>query len=440
MILRYIISIVFTSLMVNAMQAQAQIVKYPQIGRACPDFVLRGLKNYPAKDVANKDLDGQYFILYFWSNQCSACAASFPNTELLRKAYINTVKIFLIGDEDKAQRMKPIYEKLKDNLDLKIPHTFDSVLFKKFVYSSVPHLIWVDREGVVQAVTNAAELNLKNMSDFVTGSRFTFYDRSQAAEGNRYKEMDRSLASTKPTEHGILYKSILTQYDPADVFRPFYENVYRGIASEKAIQGCTSLDRLYKLAYTGYEYWMETDSVYTKYYPAISYEVRDTSDFSSDISTGKGFYCYSLSVPGDKTNSTFMRQRMRMDLENYFGYHGSLVVRDMPYWKLEVTESGRKSLRSKTNDQSSDRVEPAEVKLTNVPMSVLVSNLFYKHIQDKPPIIDKTNIHGNVDFEIEGNLYDMQNLKKLLRKKGLILTLDKMPMKVLVIADKANGI
>lgn len=435
--LRYIISFFIVASGFSAF-TQQQSTDYPEIGKPCPDFTLTRLKDFPKSQVSKPDMKGKYFILYFWSNLCSACPASFPKTSALQKDFREKLTVFLIGDEEKRGRIKTIYQKLDKTFDLRLANTFDSTLFKSFVHYAVPHLIWVDTAGMVRAVTDASALERSNLQDFLDGKSLSVYDRSYPADQSR-NQVDIDFNPTSATDKDLLYQSSLSRYDPADAFPGIYENVYRALRNEKKIAGCATLDRLYKLAYFGYAFWMENDSVYTKYYPAIRYELKDSSEFISDFVSGKGYYCYSLVVPPEKADPRYVEQLMQKDLDEYFGYGVRVETMEMPYWRLEVSERGRKNLLSKSTDKLKDHVEPAEIRLTNVSMSNLISNLFYKHIQDKPPIIDKTGIRTNVDFEIEGNLYDINALKTLLEKKGIYLIMDKMPFKVLVISQKNRG-
>jgi thiol-disulfide isomerase/thioredoxin len=441
MVMRYIIFLIITAGCVATGRAQKVPYEFPEIGKPCPTFLLSNVEDYAKSSVTNAALKGQHFILYFWSHLCSACPASFPKTAALQNEYQKKLRIFLVGDEDKRGRMKAIYRKLDDTFDLGLTHSFDSTLYKRFVHHAVPHLVWVNSQGVVEAITDASALTAANVDNFVSGKPFASYDRSYAADMRRNSSLQdtvESRASLVP-DKDLLYQSRLSRYDPSDAFYGIYENVYRGVQNEKMINGCATLERLYKMAYFGHAYWMENDSVYTRYYPAIRYELKDTTVFAGDMPSGRGYYCYSLTVPPDKMDPKYLMQLMRKDLDQYFGYEVSVETMDMPYWRVELSEHGKKTLVSRSNDKSNDRIEPAEIRLTNVSMGNLLSNVFYKHIQDKPPIIDKTGMTANVDLDIHGNFYDMDQLRAILKKKGIIVTLDKMPFKVLIVGEKRSG-
>ncbi|MEX1239368.1 MAG: thioredoxin-like domain-containing protein [Cyclobacteriaceae bacterium] len=144
--------------------AQEKAIDYPQIGQSCPDFVIHNVPDDADSVLSKTYFDGRFFILAFWSKYCSGSAASFPVIDSLQQEFKNQVMFFLIGNEDKEERMRPMYKAIRERLNLTVPFAFDSLLFKKLVPGPVPAFVWIDNKGVVQAVTGSLALTSENVS------------------------------------------------------------------------------------------------------------------------------------------------------------------------------------------------------------------------------------------------------------------------------------
>lgn len=416
---------------------------YPRLDKEIPDFAIRNMQDLPDSILTKTDVKGKFVLLFFWSKLCSACVKYFPGLNAMHEQYGDQVTFVLIGTEDKQERMRPIFEKVQEKLQLDIPFAFDSVLFNKFVPQIVPHLIWIDNRGMVRAITDAAELNHENIRAFLRGERFTFHDWSyEAIHSRRAQKLDINQPFLRNGNGGtteeLTTRSVLVPFQ-ADrmAFTGFpmnIDNVIKYYPNRGLLQGCAGLEKLYRFAYTGYPSWFYKDPPYKVFDPRCVLNVRDTSPFDTGESF-EGFYWYSLLIPEERASATALLKAMQNDLEDAFGYVAKVETRRVPCWVITSSARARRSLKASGRGKQNDHIEPAEVILSSTSMDKLIGSVFYLHTENQQPIINKTKIKHSFDVNLSVDLYDFNDIRRALQELGLHVKERKQKMKVIVISD-----
>lgn len=412
---------------------------HPAIGKPVYNFTIKDVRNYPQKEIRLQELKGQNIILDFWHKECVACIKSFPKMNALQKQFKDEVKIILVGLEDETGKIRGIYDLLKKRYNLDFIHAFDSSAFWSIVPGGgAPHLVWIDKEGIVRAVTNQASEN--DIRDFVSGKSFEFVDYSYAASS-----VPRGFNGKKPLlvdgnggeANDFAYRSLMYPHTPDKTYIGHYGSVERSLQISGMLQGTYGMKFLYRLAYTGeYDWWMG-HPVYGKVSPDIILEIKDSSRFVHDTNKFKNVYTYSLVVPPPKATVKHIMEIMQRDLKNYFGFDASLETRMMPYWRLEASESAKKKIKFKPEGSApGGDFDYTGFNLINHTMLGLMQAMFGQCTRTGPPVIDKTGITGTFDFELKNvRLNEFDEVAKALKEKGFYLIKDEMPMKVIVIRD-----
>src|SRR2546421_5041599 len=164
--------------------SQSQEQGYPEIGKRCPDFVLKDLVNYPAKKASLKNLKGKFVILDFWGSGCASCVQSFTKLDRFQREHEKRLQIILVGHDDRY--IRPLYKTFQKKFELKLPAAFDTTVFKKFGITGVPVAVWIDSSQIVRAVTtHPDDLNAGNVSSFLAGNSFRFEDFSIKSKRER---------------------------------------------------------------------------------------------------------------------------------------------------------------------------------------------------------------------------------------------------------------
>jgi hypothetical protein len=418
---------------------------YPEIGKRCPDFILHNLQHYSQSHATLNDFNGKWLILDFWTRYCSTCVASFRETDTLAKIFKGKIEFILVGFPDNYATQ--LYEKVRNRYNLELPVAYDTALFDKFAIPSVPHLVWIDNHGVVKAITTNEELSVQNLNTFLKGQALNLPVKMNSIE--KAKKLE-AFDFRKPfltngnggEDTNFQFRSILSNWTPdfsvisyeSDYFRssPFRPN-------ELLALGCP-LFCLYEMAYGDtiphrpLVFNPPRVNNYGKYWVRPLLEMKDTSAFDFDYSTGKNLYCYNLTVPYERANSTYMQSVMQRDLKNYFGFAVKVQDRVMPCLFLVATDEARRKLGTKGGVPAIAGDGITYQVLVNQPISVLISVIWGQN-QDEPPIIDQTGIKDNIDITIDAFMGDMSELKRALQKQGLDLIRREKEMKVIIISD-----
>lgn len=409
--------------------------QYPEIGGNLPTFTLNTKDHsvYPSNE-----LSGKYYILDFWSIGCLTCVASFPKLDSLQRKYAEKLHILLVGREEHKRDIRKFFDVYKQRFNLKFESFFDSVTFKKFVPLGTPHLIWVNGEGKVVAITSTGALTDVNVDKFLKNENFDFIDVSYNARHN-YKPFDNDrpilVDGNGGTDGAYLFRSIISDWDLSQV-SPYWTDLVptKLISGRNMYQAVgTSIEVLYTIAYFGKSAVQERLYPDTYPYPQFSEEAK--RELGKRFSETKKFN-YCMEVPSNIDRKETLMRIMQKDLAAFFGLEVKIVRREIPCYELVViNEKKFNSLVSNGGKWSvSWRDEDVVHHFRNIPMKDLLSIIKSRIISnDKVLYIDNINRTGTLSFELEAMVSDRQSLIKGLRKLGMDLRSSIKPMKVLEI-------
>ncbi|MGS2765323.1 TlpA family protein disulfide reductase [Sinomicrobium sp. M5D2P9] len=311
---------------------------YPEIGKPCPPFTLESITYYHKEQASLEDFKGKPLILDFWTRSCRSCIASFPKVNWLQEQFGDQVRFMLVSREDgKNKGVREVYERFRKRYKLNLPVSYTAELFDKFGVTTVPHVVWIDGEGVVKAITSGAQVKAENIQDFIAGKELKLFKKPNREEEENMARQEESAAENEDTETtGVLYRSELTGVNRAiyntafpSSFVPSLVEKHSGFRMDNV-----SVEGLYRLAYTDTVRSVPYDrknTSYGKFWARPVLEVTDSSAFEFDREAEKGVYCYRLKVPENKSRDPlYVQQIMRRDLKNYFGYDVQVETRPMP--------------------------------------------------------------------------------------------------------------
>jgi thiol-disulfide isomerase/thioredoxin len=410
------------------------IESYPEIGKRCPEFVLKQIDYYSKKRVSLADFNGQYLILDFWNEHCSACIESFPEVNKLQKEFEGKVQIVLVSPGGMS---KKLYERVKTKLDLHLATAYDSLTFYSFVPAGLPHVIYIDKNGIVKAITSTE--SKESIQSFIEGKDFSYMDRSSKA--NRKRDLfdrDEPLLTNGNggNDTSFLYRSLLKKWS-TDMPMIYYSNMKKAYDKYKRFEVTRiPVEWLYSYAYLGNLTLGDFDtpefSEY-RYFPIN--EISDSSKFKPNLTTGANLYCYSLMVPPSKASASYLRSVMQNDLQNYFGFIAKIETRKFTCYYLESKCKSKCKIETKGEKSDIKSTEKGLI-LKNRPMVDLMRLINSKLLYNFGPVLDKTEISGNIDFIFDEISESFDDVAKNLSRYGLELVKGQKEMKVLVISDK----
>jgi thiol-disulfide isomerase/thioredoxin len=401
----------------------------PEVGEPMPNFVLHNVTHFTKTTASLSDFAGKWLVLDFWASFCPPCIKSFPKMSELQKRFADRVQIVMVGmigqrSGDDLDRLKAMYEKFRarDNLDLVV--AYDSALSVQWDIWAVPTYIIVDDAGIVRAMLHS-----------LTEEELTRLMAGWSIEETQPNVQDES----KQNDTGVLFRTELAQNTGEPQYVTHME--FERIADKcRFMLRMVPLFELYRYAYFGQYGWdMVSDSLYGKVYPMPLLELADTSRFGYSFEKGyrHGLYNYSVTVDtcADK-NKKFLMDVMQDDLERYFGYQASIETREMPCYRLVVTNSKAVAdLRTKGGDGRYPTADAAGFTVRNVPIQLVMSVIAKYHADKHAPMIDETGIDYNIDITLDAMMMDLDDIRRGLKANGLDLIPSRKEMRVLVIRD-----
>ncbi|SEN00854.1 Thiol-disulfide isomerase or thioredoxin [bacterium A37T11] len=176
------------------------------IGDTIPDGQVQ-LLNAGLSTATLFDYRGKWLILDFWSTYCLACIGSFPKLEHLQQQYSDQLNLLLVVSDKPGTEQKYrdfLTMRASRHMPLGLPTVInDTQLVAWFPHKGLPHVVWIDPEGVVRAITGGPPLNTENVKALITGKVSTVNDIATDHIVNEEIE--------KP----VIYRSQLWGFDPS---------------------------------------------------------------------------------------------------------------------------------------------------------------------------------------------------------------------------------
>lgn len=408
-----------------------------EVGKPCPDFSLKSIQYFRTDKATLKDFRGKWLILDFWHMYCSSCVESFPEVNEQQQEFSGKVQFILIGRQDKGSVIQQVFERFRKKENLNLAITYDSSLHNRFNVGACPYVIVIDDRGIVRAIT--LSLTSSNISDLLSGKK-PLLQKVFSKDENEVFEYDSKKPLLTYGNGGIdtsfIFRSLLVPWNSSitdfrvEAISQAVSKVFGGKKKFEAL-GC-NLETLYSYAYFGVDRSRYGDSLYGKIHNWPILEIKDSSKFIGDYPTGKNMYSYSVILPEEKGSVSFIEQTMQKDLGGYFGYSVSVETRKMPYWKLIVTGSGKKSLIPEDSIQSRPFIPQSTLYVKSIRNLMAI---LWAYNQSGPPFIDETGIEKSIFIYEDVILTNLNDVRRAINKYGLDIVKGEKEMKVLVFRD-----
>ncbi len=434
----------------------------PQVGDSLPDYTFLDLRNSTKDFLKLSDLKGKWLVLDFWSKDCSGCLKSFPKMNTLHHQFKDDVKILMVGNtndvyfESSGKRIKrekdtkELYNRLQDLYDLQFTVAFDSTLSNFYGIRSLPYILVIDPKGKIRGITTSLNEQdifayLKNeeptLEQAYTGKQLDAYAKNYDIEELLYSKQDPNLI---PSEYQ-LFRSQLSIYDIKTMPMKSYVDLYNSklrstqVTMEKGIFEVTnvSLNSLFLTVHLGTSSLSKNNPSHKGFAPDCILEITDTLMYDK-LKTAT--YAYSLKIPIERVNITYIQENLKKDLEQYFGLKSRIEMRQTEVYNLIVIDS-TKALKLKSSGERErykyDQNLPIlhQSILNNASIEELCSRISNSAGSKQPIVLDKTNIGSKIDIDLRAYIYDFHQVAIALNKYGLGLQKGQQEMKTIIISN-----
>lgn len=450
------LKVVFLICIFNFSFAQQMDAGYEpvEIGDTVPDITLTNLINYPIKTAKLSDFREKLLILDFWSTGCASCIESWPKLVSLQKKFSDRIQIILINSSQEESIVRPLIEKREKvlGIDMSILPVLcgDTIPKQLFPYEGVPHIVWIDSDGVVYSITYGNDLKEENIRALLEGRNVVMHEKGRIKimpkkrkfnlreplfiKGNGQEELAGKLIS----------QSVLTEADSSfsgnfNIFPREGNKNFKDCKGMSALNA--SIKGLYAFAYEP----RDANMVASHSRKLMEHRPGERILFDLEDSTKyKNYYNYQLTVH-KPTSRRKLQEMMRLDLEKYFGLKARWEKRSRQCLVFSIADTTRISYNG--SEKTRFIINDVEFKVSGSPSISNIRRYTMSEIVDwmetvvpayieKWPIIDETGVKGPVSIDLEADVFNYEKLHKALYEKyGMRLALEEREVGVLVLYE-----
>ncbi|MBD1434362.1 TlpA family protein disulfide reductase [Sphingobacterium sp. DN00404] len=134
-----------------------------KVGDTIPQGISSALFHPSDGEIDISSLDKKLVILDFWAAWCSPCVEALPKLDSIQREFGEHIQIIPITYQ-KATDIRAIVAKVFKNRETVLPMVIEDNTYRHlFPHRSLPHTVWLDREGRVLAITDGSEINGENI-------------------------------------------------------------------------------------------------------------------------------------------------------------------------------------------------------------------------------------------------------------------------------------
>lgn len=412
-------------------------IKPLTVGDKVPEIEIENIINFPTTKAKLSDFKNKLLIIDFWGTTCASCILALPKLDSLQKAFSENLQVLTVTNYDSREKVEKTLQRFKKTRNTSLPIVLNNDLLKQyFPHEIISHVVWIDGNGVVKAITGTEYVTANNIRKVVAGEGISWPVKKDIFNFDYEKPLvDFAQDINRPTS---LYSSALSGHiegvDATD--REITDSNKQTITINHF--NYTLLQLCERAVQRQNPYYFLTPKV-------VTLEVKDPGRY---IRTDEYFatwekkntYCYSITLP----LSIPAKERE------------ILIAKDITHWlavlqidvkfekrivnclKLINLKKDASLFRSKGGIRENNFVEEVGIKrLKNESFSFLTEYFNY-NVPGMPWVIDQTNIpkDSKVDLELHINSFqDIPTLRKELQRYGLDLIEEQAEMNMCVISE-----
>jgi len=421
-----LIVLLFVGITSNANAQYRQL----RIGDTIPDVILPEILKHHREPAHLSDFKGKALLIDFWFTRCTSCIKKFPFLDSIAKVYPDELKILQVT-RDSRERVNQFFSESDHWQHLQFPSVVnDSVMNVLFPHRTEPHYVWINKNGIVQAITDGREVHSASIENFVKGKASDLKLKDENMKSDQYFGVYPLMLDYTEIKGDVLSYSYFSKY--REGFRAGQSKVYPIYNQKERFyriwQMCDSFNTLYSIAYN-----LKSTR---NYHPSkIIREDSKKYKFIPVLETRENFFDYDLIVRDTSVAKVF--RYMQSDLDKYFDVKSTLEKREIDVLVLKRFDESN-AFQSRDIDGYREQYSEGDKYIVrNIPLFNLI-NVFNTERPIFPyQVLNETGYEdfGLVSIEIYKNLSDMKKVRKSFQRFGLDLVLEKREMEVIVIRD-----
>ncbi|MGV6946447.1 redoxin domain-containing protein [Sphingobacterium sp. CZ-2] len=382
--------------------------------------------NHPEgrESITLSEYKGKLIILDFWATWCPSCITSLQKLDTIQKELTKEVVIIPVTN-DKLEKAETFIKAQRWQLPTVVNN---SILQEYFPHKYIPHYVWVNPEGRIEAITGIEPVNRANIKAVINGENLNVPNKVDLLSFDSKKPL--FIDGNGGNGTAIKYRSLFSEAIPG-VFQMTSSVISDSINKTSRIYGinCRALT-LYSLAYKKIQSFSKE---------RIKYEIIDSvkralfvsSEDPSRPSTSD-LFTYELITPLSEADK--VRGRVAVDLQHFFGLNARFEKRKTDCYVLKALPNLHKS-SSKGGERKDNFFDEdsGQIYTQNNTMDAL-----YGYLNEVLPllVVDETNYSKTLDLQFpRPDQKDLTPLQEALRKQGISLEKAKREIEFFIISD-----
>ncbi len=366
----------------------------PKIGDTAPPLTLN--KTVHANETAALDLNtlkGSVVVVEFWATWCLPCIPAIKHfNQLSEKFKDSPVRFIAVTDEDEGK----INQFLKSQpIRIWIGLDQSRAAFDAYQAIGLPHTVVIDRQGRIAAITNPENVTETVLNDLIANKPVSLPLKDAIAEDLEWDKMEAPDALTQ-----VIIK-------PSNATTGGYQ-ARRGHFTADGAVFLNLIDAAYQIS---------------------------PNRVVNNLPESSKKYRVSIRVPPGREESLY--PLFQQALATTFGISVRREMRETDVVVLTVPQGKIPKLQTSQAKEEVKMVMRGKIRSNKQRLETLTDQL--EMILGRP-VIDKTGLTGEYDWELPYSRVDKDLLPNAVRELlGLDLTETKQPIEMLIVSDATHG-
>lgn len=375
-----------------------------EIGKPIPNHTFITVLNSKKKEISLSDLKGKPVILEFWATWCGPCIPAMKKLDKLQQKFGDDIEIITVSSENR-ERLEKFIKKTKTSLRI----VSDTTHHKKFKYKIIPHSIIIDKNGIVQAITSPENINENVIKDLIANNAINL-----DLKDDFYIDPNLKVETLKTVANSD-YRIELKGYDQkkrggSKLLKDTEGNI-NGI-----LMWNSTIPRLYQ----------------TLFKIASPSRMVFKDNLKEDDFPYHKEHQYNLTIEVSNKYQSNWREIGVEFLNKSFDVNAKIGIDSLECYVLRNVAN---TIKQSNSSSSEFRFMGTNLKAKKIKMSKLAA--FLENFTPIP-VLDKTNLNGEYDIDLEWQAEDPKTIHSELKKYGLELVRasTKLPVEVMEIYKK----
>ncbi|WP_394677542.1 TlpA family protein disulfide reductase [uncultured Sphingobacterium sp.] len=368
--------------------------------------------NGKKKTIKFADLKGKLILLDFWATWCPSCIEGFPHLEDVLAINKDEIAVLLVNStqtKDTQKRVQDLKKKYKTayGFQTSLPYLFGDTIFQQlFPHNAVPHVVWINKDGILVANTYSNALSKENITAVLHTGNADFHQKKMRTN----KEV--ALITNEMLNNGFYAGS---------VFQAYQEGLDAS-SGNYAFDGKRTRYQLLNLRFSqlvAIAFQKELKGIPWRHWQFAASSGVNSKQRLLTPNRYENSFCYEMVVL-DSLPKSRAKQFFTEDFKKFFGIKLSVENKPTDVWRVSFNSAAEK-IRSKGGIPEVFLGDSeTEMKFRNIPLELLMDNLsLYFH----RPLVIGASKEVLVDMTIPKGFegWEEDTRKAFLRAMGLEL-------------------